>query len=94
MPFFLNETRDNLIDWMVSNKGMQQTQTSGSSSSTSTVTTKVSSEHAVAVPVSASAANALVGSKEQQFSTTAASTTAQVITVVAPSHTTQAHGIH
>ena len=71
---------------------MQQTQTSGNSSSTSTVTTKVSSEHAVAVPVSA-AANALVGSKEQQFSTTAASTTAQVITVVAPSHTTQAHGI-
>lgn len=73
---------------------MQQTSTSGNSSSTSTASTKVSTEHTVAVPVSA-AGNPLTGNikGEQQFSTTAASTTAQVITVVAPSHTTQAHGI-
>ena len=70
-------------------------QTASNTSTTSTVSTKISTEHTVsgvAVPVSAAvSAGGVKG--EQQFNASPASTTAQVITVVAPSHTTQAHGL-
>jgi hypothetical protein len=78
---------------------MQQTNTVSNTSTTSTVSTKVTTaDHAVAVPVSVTAAANSISSNvkggEQQFTASPVSTAAQVITVVAPSHTTQAHGIN
>jgi hypothetical protein len=76
---------------------MQQTNTASNTSTTSTISTKVTTaDHTVAVPVSVTAAANSIPSNvkggEQQFTASPVSTAAQVITVVAPSHTTQAHG--
>lgn len=70
---------------------MQQTVTSTSTTATPKSTTKVTSnaEHTIALPISVATSSS---NKVEQFNSTPTTTAAQVITVVAPSHTTQTHG--